>query len=155
MTILAVAVQASAVAAPQTFGQWVYVLVLLVLGAGGQSVIKAVLEYRANKEANQKAGLKMDAESGSLQVQGLEILVKNLQGDNEVLRKDRDYWKEQYDVVRQQVEKVLAELDVYRSQVQELKEMLDNIQAQSPAAKAATPPSESMKRDDLWEANID
>jgi chromosome segregation ATPase len=155
MTILAVAVQASAVAAPQTFGQWVYVLVLLVLGAGGQSVIKAVLEYRANKEANQKAGLKMDAESGSLQVQGLEILVKNLQGDNEVLRKDRDYWKEQYDVVREQVEKVLAELDVYRSQVQELKEMLDNIQAQSPAAKAATPPSESMKRDDLWEANID
>jgi phage shock protein A len=155
MTILAVAVQASAVAAPQTFGQWVYVLVLLMLGAGGQSVIKAVLEYRANREANQKAGLKMDAESGSLQVQGLEILVKNLQGDNEVLRKDRDYWKEQYDVVREQVEKVLAELDVYRSQVQELKEMLDNIQAQSPAAKAATPPSESMKRDDLWEANID
>lgn len=124
-----------------------YVLTF-IFGGGLWAAIKTYFDSREVSERSKVAKIKTPLELESMQLTGLETLAKNLQEDNEVLRKDRDYYKEQYEMVSEKLQKLSDELDrqeeanhKLRMEIDSLRKELKSVHNNSPAVQAG--------RDDL------
>lgn len=128
--------------------QTLYYVLTFIFGGGLFSLIKTFVESKQINANAKGINLKSPLEAENLQISGMESLIKNLQDDNKVLRDDRDYWKGNYEMVREQVEKLSAELDrqeernaKLRAEIDKMKARLDEAEKRSPAHVAG--------RDDL------
>ena len=118
-------------------------LLTFIAGGGLFTAVKTYFDAKEVKTNSKIAKMKAPVEVDAIQVSGMETLAKNLQADNEVLREDRDYWKHNYDLVKEQVGKLSEELarqeehnHRLRLEVDGLKAKLDRVEQDSPAAKS-------------------
>lgn len=118
-------------------------LLTFIAGGGLFTAVKTYFDAKEVKTNSKIAKMKAPVEVNAIQVSGMETLAKNLQADNEVLRADRDYWRENYEMVKEQVARLSAELSrqeeqnhKLRLEVDALKAKLDKAEQNSPAARS-------------------
>lgn len=115
----------------------VWLAVTFILGGGISQGVRAWRESQKIQREAETLGLKTPVEIESIQVAGMDTLIKNLQSENEMLREDRNYWRGMYNAVRNEVDALAKEMDVYRKRISELQSALDAAGQHSPGQEAA------------------
>lgn len=104
-----------------------YVLVF-IFGGGLFTAIKTWIDHAEFKQNAKTAKMKTPVEVDNLKVAGLEVLAKNLQEDNKVLREERTYWKTEYDVLKVEVVRLSDELGKLEDRNAKLRKYIDDLQ---------------------------
>lgn len=114
----------------------IWLTVTFILGGGISQGIRAWRESKKIQQEAETLGLKTPVEIESIQIAGMDTLIKNLQAENEMLREDRDYWRGMYNAIKSEVDALAKEMDVYRKRISDLQNALDAAARHSPSQDA-------------------
>lgn len=114
----------------------IILILTFIVGGGITTGVKSWNEAKATKSEAERAGLKTPVEIESIRVASLDLVLKNMQEENQMVRSDRDYWKSMYHQIKEEVDTLIVEMDSYRSRVIELQKALQTAESHAPSAGA-------------------
>lgn len=113
----------------------IIILILTALFGGGLfSGYQAFQQANKTKQEAASVGLKTPVEIESIRIASLDLVLKNLQEENALVRVDRDYWKNAYTQVKGEIDNLINEMDEYRRRIAELQTALERAAAAAPSA---------------------
>lgn len=108
--------------------EWLYLILTFLLGGGLTSAVKTFRENGKLKAEAKSIGLKTPAEVESLQMEGMAKLIEKLQADNDDLREDRNYYRDEFGRVRKELDDMIKLMDEQSEQLKTLRDELDSME---------------------------